>query len=107
MNMSDGATNFFDYNDNSIITNCTYVDLSSTNLSFNDYIVHLNVCSLKTKVSELEGLITLLNFPKVVLLSETWLSLDIDLINITNYSFISFYRNIDMVMMLGCMCTMM
>ena len=60
------ATNFFDSYDNNINTNCTYVDLSSTNLSFNDYIVDLNVCSLKNKVSELEGLITLLNFPKAV-----------------------------------------
>ena len=86
------ATNFFDSYDNNININCTYVHMSSTNLSFNDYIVHLNVCSLKNKVSELKGLITLFNFPKVVLLSETWLSSDIDLITITNYSFISSYR---------------
>ena len=85
------ATNLFESYDYNIHTNCTYVDLSSTNLSFNDYIVHLNVCSLKNKVSELEGLITLLNFPRVVFLSETWLSSDIDLINITNYSFTSSY----------------
>ena len=90
--MYTNFTNFFDSYDNNINTNCTYVDLSLTNLSFNDYFVHLNVCSLKNKVSELESLITLLNFPKVVLLSETWLSSDIDLINITNNSFISSYR---------------
>ncbi len=49
----------------------------------------MNVRSLLPKLGEVEGLLQLLNFPKALLLSETWLTIDSPMLNICNYVFAS------------------
>ncbi len=71
---------------------CTYYELADTNnLNFDDsfLLAHLNVRSLFNKVGEVDAVINLLNFPKLLLLSETWLTIDAPLLNIDSYYFIS------------------
>ena len=57
--------------------------------SFYDYIVNINIRSVINKVNELELLLAMLKFPKVILLSETWLDANINLVNMHDYSFVS------------------
>jgi hypothetical protein len=69
---------------------CNYFHLTTRcTAHFSNSFFHLNVRSLASKLFELEALIGILNFPKVFLLSETWLSVNSVLLNIDNYSFIS------------------
>ena len=51
--------------------------------------MHLNVRSVPPKLPEIQGLLTLLSFPKIFMLSETWLAQNSFLESVENYSFIS------------------
>ncbi len=54
--------------------------------------MHLNIRSLQHKTAELEVLLQTCEFPKVICLSETWLSASLVLVSIPNYTFISSHR---------------
>ena len=79
-------------NDPMSINDCEYLDLDNQNIDFNNNVLHLNIRSLQNKVHEIENLISLLKFPRVFALSETWLKSNNVLISISNYSFISSHR---------------
>jgi hypothetical protein len=54
---------------------CEYHDLSTiSNISFSNSLMHLNIRSISKKLGELEALINLTGSPKVLMLSETWLT---------------------------------
>ena len=69
---------------------CNYCDLTSLN-SFNisDSITHLNIRSLRNKSDELNSIISMLHFPNVIYISETWLEINEHIENLNNYFFIS------------------
>ena len=54
--------------------------------------MHLNVKSVSPKLSKIQGLLNLLGFPKIFMLSETWLAQNSFLESVENYSFISSLR---------------
>lgn len=84
----------FDSAVNNFVNDCAYIDLTSINTtSFSNCIVHVNIWSLRNKISELEGILRILDFPKIILITETWLSSNSSLINIDKYSFISSPRH--------------
>ncbi len=56
--------------------------------------MHLNIRSLAPKVSELEILLDLVGSPKVLILSETWLSVNCPMLNISGYNLISSPRKL-------------
>ncbi len=69
---------------------CDYYDLSSVTCErFCNSYMHLNVRSLLHKVAEMEGLLNLFGHPKVLMLTETWLTLDSALLEIPDYTFVS------------------
>ena len=68
---------------------CDHVDLFSVkSLQVGNLFVHLNIKSLVPKLAELEALLSVLGMPKLVLISETWLSQKSVAINIDNYCLI-------------------
>ena len=71
-------------NDPMSINDCEYLDLDNQNIDFNNNVLHLNIRSLQNKVHEIENLISLLKFPRVFALSETWLKSNNVLISISN-----------------------
>ena len=82
--------NIFDNDINIFEPDSTLVDFSQlSRWLFNDYIVHINIRSVRNKVNELELLLAMLKFPKLILLSETWLDANINLVNMQDYSFVS------------------
>jgi hypothetical protein len=82
MVIDDGDVNVLD-------SDCTYHDLSALPRNLSHSIMHLNVRSILHKTAELEGLLSILEFPMAVLVTETWLEQNNNVANITNYSFIS------------------
>ena len=69
---------------------CVYYDLTSiANIKFSNSIMHLNIRSLSPKIGELEASINLTESPKVLMLTETWLTNTSLSYNIANYSFLS------------------
>jgi hypothetical protein len=73
---------------------CSYISVDSDNIvSMSNSITHLNIRSLAPKVSELEMLLNLMNLPKVMLVTETWLSVYSPVVNISNYCLVSSPRN--------------
>ena len=72
---------------------CVYHDLKSiANIKFSNSVMHLNIRSLCPKIGELEALINLTGSPKVLMLTETWLTNTSLPHNIVNYSFLSSLR---------------
>jgi hypothetical protein len=72
-----------------IITgDCNYSDLTSA-CDLSDSIIHINIRSLAPKISELEILLNLLKYPKILLISETWLSNNSPAVNVDGYSLVS------------------
>jgi hypothetical protein len=71
-----------------IIGDCNYCDLTSA-CDLSDSIIHINIRSLAPKISELEILLNLLKYPKVLLISETWLSNNSPAVNVDGYSLVS------------------
>ena len=60
-----------------------------SNRKFDNSFMHLNVRSVSPQLPEIQGLLTLLGFPKMFMLSETWLAQNFFLESVENYSFIS------------------
>ena len=72
---------------------CTYFDLNSlSNRKFVNSFMHLNVRSVSPKLPEIQGLLFLLGFPKIFMLSEIWLAQHSFLESVENYFFISSLR---------------
>jgi len=69
---------------------CDYCDLTTlpSPLLANS-VMHLNIRSLQGKVSELEIFLKMCSYPRILLLSETWLNDKYMLPHIPNYTFIS------------------
>jgi hypothetical protein len=61
------------HNDVIISGGCNYCDVTST-YDFSNSIIHINIRSLAPKIGEIENLLNLLKYPKVLLFSETWLT---------------------------------
>lgn len=81
---------FADFDDSAFVSGvCDYLNLSDVTKAFCNSFMHLNVRSQYHKVSELEALLNILGFPKVLLITETWLSPTSPLQNIANYHFVS------------------
>jgi hypothetical protein len=73
---------------------CCYVSVDSDNIvPMSNSIIHLNIRSLAPKVSELEMLLNLMNQPKVMLVTKTWLSVYSPVVNISNYCLVSLPRH--------------
>ncbi len=69
---------------------CEYVDLASRDtIKLHNSILHLNIRSLPNKINELEALLNMFDSPKVIMLSETWLTVNTSLLNINNYFCVS------------------
>ena len=69
---------------------CVYYELTNPRLtSFTNSVIHLNIRSLRNKIPELECIINLLKYPKLIMLPETWLRMNSPFPNIDNYTFIS------------------
>jgi hypothetical protein len=69
---------------------CCYYDLSTLPIGIlTNSILHMNVRSLQHKLDEVEALVTLFKYPKVIVLTETWLKPDSVLVPISNYCFVS------------------
>jgi hypothetical protein len=62
------------YSDVIITGDCNYCDLTSA-CDLSDSIIHINIRSLAPKISELEILLNLLKYPKVLLISQITLPL--------------------------------
>jgi hypothetical protein len=72
-----------------IITgDCNYCDPTSA-CDLSDSIIHINIRSLAPKISELEILLNILKYPKVMLISETWLSNNSPAVSVDGYSLVS------------------
>jgi hypothetical protein len=74
---------------NNLNSTCAYVDVTALPHDISNSIMHLNVRSIFHKVAEIEGVLSLLGFPKALLVSETWLDLNTTISAVTNCSFIS------------------
>jgi hypothetical protein len=85
-------SNFCDFDDAFVNNNCLYYDVTSSP-SLNNSIVHLNIRSLVNKINELTGLLHVLDFPKIVMLSETWINANSPPTDIDNYIFVSSPRS--------------
>lgn len=71
-------------------SDCCYYDLNNlSDYPFNNSVLHLNVRSLQNKVNEIEALLTMLSYPKALMLTETWLRADGYLVSVHGYSFVS------------------
>ena len=70
-----------DYENFFVNGDCSYNDLTSSP-SINNSIVHINIRSLINEVNDLDGLLNILDFPKIVMLSETWIIGNSSLTNI-------------------------
>ena len=74
-------------------SDCCYSDMTSLcRQSYKYTIIHINIRSLRNKSAELELLLTNLDYPKVLLITETWLNNDTGLLNIPNYTLLSSHR---------------
>ena len=72
---------------------CWYYDLSNlSDYPFSNSILHLNVRSFKYKLNDTETLLMMLNSPKALVLTETWLKADKFLTKVLNYSFVFLHR---------------
>ena len=80
------------FNDDAVnlVGHCTYTNLASVNVdTFTNSVLHLNMRSIRHKTAELEVILNLLGLPKVIMITETWLTSDTSLTNITGYSIMS------------------
>ena len=74
----------FNDDDVNLVGDCAYTNLASVNVdTFTNSILHLNMRSIRHKTAELEVIPNLLGLPKVVMITETWLTSDSSLTNIT------------------------
>ncbi len=82
---------FADYDDSAFISGtCDYFNLSSIiSARFCNSFLHLNARSQYYKIGEIEALLNLLGLPKILLITETWLSPVSPVQNIINYHFVS------------------
>ena len=80
----------FNDDDVNLVGDCAYENLASVNVdTFTNSALHLNMQSIRHKTAELEVILNLLDLPKDVVITETWLTSDTSLTNITGYSFLS------------------
>jgi hypothetical protein len=63
--------------------------LSTAVIMFVNSLMYLNARSLIPKICEIKSIINLTEFPAVLMLTETWLSLNSVIPNTDNYAFIS------------------
>ena len=55
--------------------------------------VHLNIRSIINEVNDLDRLLNILDFPKIVMISETWINDNSLRTNVNNYTFVSSPRS--------------
>ena len=80
----------FNDDDVNLVGDCTYTNLSSVNVdTLTKSVLHFNMRSIRHKTAELEAILSLLGLPKVVMITEAWLTSDTSLTNITGYSLLS------------------
>ena len=71
---------------------CSYHDVISSP-SLNNSMIHLNIRSLITKVYDLDRFLRILDFLKIVIISEMRINDNSSLININSYTFVSLPRS--------------
>ena len=77
----------FNDDDVNLVGNCAFTNLASVNADkFTNKVLHFNMRSIRHKTAELEAILNLYGLLKVVMITETWLTSDISLTNITGYS---------------------
>ena len=74
---------------NDLNSDYAYYDLSLLPNELTNFIMCLNVRCIINKTAEFEALLTNLNFPKALLITETWVEVDANNVLINNNSFAS------------------